>query len=163
MGIWESSKTPKNSEFDRRGQSTLPWSFFYTIEKVLKCRCRKWPRMSHLDICSTSYGRKKGWESNWQFDYWPLKVENRPEVMNSQSCESPNRDSFRTPPWESQEKVSFGCRCRGQMQRILYGGRWWLPRVRAVVSHVSPGAPMACPNTESASECKLTNLLVGLM
>jgi hypothetical protein len=33
--------------------------------------------MSHLDIYSTSYGKKKGWESNWQFDSRPLKVKNR--------------------------------------------------------------------------------------
>jgi hypothetical protein len=33
--------------------------------------------MSHLDICNTSYGRKKGRESNWQFDSRPLKVGNR--------------------------------------------------------------------------------------
>jgi hypothetical protein len=32
----------------------------YTVGKVLKCRCPNWPRMSHLDICNTSYGRKKG-------------------------------------------------------------------------------------------------------
>jgi len=35
--------------------------------------------MSHLDISSTSYGRKKGWESNCQFDSRPLKVGNRPD------------------------------------------------------------------------------------
>ncbi len=78
-GTWESSGTPKNSESDYRRQNTLHWSVFYTIEKVLKCRCPKWPRMSHLDICSTSYGRKKGRESNWQFDSQPLKVGNRPD------------------------------------------------------------------------------------
>jgi hypothetical protein len=33
--------------------------------------------MGHLDICSTSYGKKKGRKSNWQFDSRPLKVENR--------------------------------------------------------------------------------------
>jgi hypothetical protein len=33
--------------------------------------------ISHSDICSTSYGRKKGRESNWQFDSRPLKVRNR--------------------------------------------------------------------------------------
>ncbi len=44
----------------------------------MKCKCRKWPRMSHLDICNTSYGRKKGRESNWQFDSRPPKVKNRP-------------------------------------------------------------------------------------
>jgi len=47
--------------------------------------------------------------------------------MNVQSPESPNRDSFGTPLWESQEKVPFECKCGGEMQRILYGGRWWLP------------------------------------
>jgi hypothetical protein len=49
------------------------------------------------------------------------------------------------------------------MQIIIYGVRWWLPP--------SPGhgesnefvLPVICPNTESASECELTNLLVGLM
>jgi hypothetical protein len=45
----------------------------------LKCRCRKWPRMSHLDIYNISYGKKKGRESNWQFDSRPLKVGNRPD------------------------------------------------------------------------------------
>ncbi len=39
-------------------------AFFIPLEKVLKSRCLKWPRMSHLDICSTSYGQKKGQESN---------------------------------------------------------------------------------------------------
>jgi hypothetical protein len=33
--------------------------------------------MSHVDIWSTSYGRKKGRELNWQFDSRPLKVGNR--------------------------------------------------------------------------------------
>jgi len=31
--------------------------------KLLKCRCWKWPHMSHLDIYSISYGKKKGRES----------------------------------------------------------------------------------------------------
>jgi hypothetical protein len=71
--------TPKNLEFNCRGQNTSPWACFYTIGKVLKCRCRKWPHMSHSKICSTSFGRKKSRESNWQFDSRPLKVRNRPD------------------------------------------------------------------------------------
>jgi len=47
--------------------------------------------------------------------------------MSSQSPGSPTWDSFGTPPWESQEKVPFGCGSHGVTQRILYGGRWWLP------------------------------------
>jgi hypothetical protein len=47
--------------------------------------------------------------------------------MSSQSPESLNWDSFGTPPWESWDKKPFGCRCRGEAQKILYGGRCWLP------------------------------------
>jgi hypothetical protein len=35
--------------------------------------------MNHLDICSTSYDKKKGRESNWQFDSQLLKVGNQPD------------------------------------------------------------------------------------
>jgi len=49
------------------------------------------------------------------------------EVMDAQSPGSPTRDNFKAPPWESREKVSFGCSLHGVMQRILYGRRWWLP------------------------------------
>jgi hypothetical protein len=78
-GNLESSGTPETLELDCRGQNTSPWGALYTVGKVLKCRCRKWPCMSHSDIYSTSYGRKKGRESNWQFDSRPLKVRNRPD------------------------------------------------------------------------------------
>jgi hypothetical protein len=47
--------------------------------------------------------------------------------MSVQSPRSSTRDSFGTPPWESREKMPFGCGSRGVTQRILYGGRWWLP------------------------------------
>ncbi len=77
-GKMESSRTPKNLELDLRGQISSHWSFVYINGKVLKFRCPKWPRMGRLDICSPSYGQKKGRESNWQFDSRPLKVRNRP-------------------------------------------------------------------------------------
>jgi hypothetical protein len=56
--------------------------------------------------------------SNWR---------SKPKDMSVQSPRSSTRDSFGTPPWESREKVPFGCGSRGVTQRILYGGRWWLP------------------------------------
>jgi hypothetical protein len=77
-GSLESFGTPEKSEDDCRGQNTLHWGVLYTIGKVLKCTCPKWPRMNHLNICSPSYGQKKGQESNWQFDSRTLKVGNRP-------------------------------------------------------------------------------------
>jgi hypothetical protein len=81
MRTWESSETPENSEFDRRGQNTSPWGAHYTVGKVLKHKCRKWPCMRHSETCNTSYVWKKGWESKWQFDYWSLKVRNRPDSL----------------------------------------------------------------------------------
>jgi hypothetical protein len=47
--------------------------------------------------------------------------------MIVQSPRNLNRDSFKTPPWESRNKKLFGCGYRGEAQSILYGGRWWLP------------------------------------
>jgi hypothetical protein len=35
------------------------------------------------------------------------------KIMNSQSLESPNRNNFGTPPWESRDKKPFGCGCHG--------------------------------------------------
>ncbi len=78
-GNLESSRTPTISELNCRGQNTLPWGVLYTVGKALKCKCRKWPRMSHSEICNTSSGQKKGQESNLQFDSWPQKVGNRPD------------------------------------------------------------------------------------
>jgi hypothetical protein len=78
VGDLESSETPERLEFDSRGQNTLHWGFLNVIGKVLKFKCPKCPRIGHLDICSPSYGQKKGRESNWQFDSRPLKVGNRP-------------------------------------------------------------------------------------
>jgi len=37
------------------------------------------------------------------------------------------------------------------------------PRVRTVVSFVSPESPVACLSTKGAPKVELTNLLVGLM
>jgi hypothetical protein len=78
VGDLESSETLECLEFDSKAQNTSHWGVLGVIEKVLKLRYRKWPRIGHLDICNPSYGQKKGRESNWQFDSRPLKVGNRP-------------------------------------------------------------------------------------
>ncbi len=68
----------RNSEDNLEDQNTSPWGVLGVIGKVLKRRYRKCPRILDLDICSPSYGQKKGRESNWQFDSRPLKVGNPP-------------------------------------------------------------------------------------
>jgi hypothetical protein len=67
-GDLESSGTLECSELDSKRQNTSHWGVLSVIEKVLKRRYLKWPRIGHLDICSPSYEQKKGRESNWQFD-----------------------------------------------------------------------------------------------
>jgi len=59
----------------------MAWEVLYIIGKQLKLRCLKWARIAHLDIWNTSYGQKKGRESNWQFDSRPLKVENHLDFL----------------------------------------------------------------------------------
>jgi hypothetical protein len=59
----------QGSKFIGSNSSLYDW-------KSLECRCLKWARMTHLDTQNTSYGQKKGRESNWQFDFQPLKVGN---------------------------------------------------------------------------------------
>jgi hypothetical protein len=67
-----------------------------------------------------------------------------------------SQDTFRTPFQESQQNVAFGCSLRDQPQRILYGGRWWLPP--------SPGHGESCvskclwqiPTPKGVPNAKLT-------
>jgi hypothetical protein len=82
-GKLESSGTPENLELDCMGQNTSHCGVFDVIGNFLKCRCPKCPCMSHLDICSPSYGQKKGRESNWQFDSRLVKVRNQPNPTSA--------------------------------------------------------------------------------
>jgi len=70
--------TPETSESDCRGQNSMACGVLYIIGKLLERRCLKWARIARLDIWNTSYGQKKGRESNCQFDSRPQKVKNRP-------------------------------------------------------------------------------------
>jgi len=149
----------------------------------LKCKCPKWPRRSHWDIYNTSYGQKKGWESNWQFDSRPLKVGNQPNpgVCKSSAThgwkaleesynfgldpvlirawgeklwmpkvpgvqtETVSRLHFGSPKKKSHLDASAAESCK----EYYMGEGGGFPRVRVVVSQVSPRSPVTCPNTES--------------
>jgi hypothetical protein len=141
-GDLESSGTPATSELDTRRQNTSPWSVLNTIGKVSKCRCSKWPRMSHLDIFSPSYGQKKGQESNWQFDSWPLKVGNRPlpEVCRRNSMGH----------WKSlEESYNFG-------SDLTPIGGWsreiWVPKVPGVQPGTVSGLLLGSPEKKCHSD-----------
>ncbi len=182
-GTWESFGTPEISKFDCKGQNTSHWSVLYTVEKVLKCRCPKWFRMIHLDIFNTSYGRKKGRESNWQFDSRPLKVGNRPDpgvcrwsathrwkaLKESYKFASnlipigglnkklwmPKVPRVQTGTISRFHFGSPGKKCHSDASAVEKYREYYMgegggfPRVRAVVSQVSPRLPVACANTKN--------------
>ncbi len=131
--------------------------------------------MSHLDICSPSYGQKKGRESNWQFDSRPLKVQNRPvpDVRSESatwrwkalfegynfgsdlvSIGGPKVPGVQTGTvsglhFGSPGKKSHSDATPAGERRVYYreyGGG--ISRVRAVVCLVNPSQPVACPNTK---------------
>jgi hypothetical protein len=197
VGTWESFETPETSKFDRRGQNTLPWSVFYIIGNLLKCKCPKWARMGHLDICSTSYSKKNGRESNWQFDSRPLKVGNQLELVacrqsathHWKALEESYKFSLDLIPIRGWSKKLWphnvprvqtgtvsglllgnpGTKSHSDVgvaekHKVYYMGEGGgFPRVRAVVSQVSPELPMACTSTKGVPKNELTNLMVGLM
>ncbi len=144
----ESSGTPERLELDIKGKNNSHWGVLGVIGNFLQRRCRKCPRIGNSDICSPSYGQKKGRESNWQFDSRPLKVGNRPlpyvrfgnatwrwkdldEGYNFGSdlvairLYSWELSQFKVPGVppgqfrESREFVPFGCGLHGELQRIL--------------------------------------------
>jgi hypothetical protein len=80
LPLWEmeSRWTPETSESNCKGQTSMDCGVLYIIEKLLKRRCLKWARLTHLNIWNTSYGQKKGRKSNCQCDSRPQRVGNRP-------------------------------------------------------------------------------------
>ncbi len=49
-GSWSFKWTLKFSESDCRGQNPSVWRVLYIIGKLLKRKCLKWARMTHVDI-----------------------------------------------------------------------------------------------------------------
>ncbi len=138
VGDLESSGTPELLKFNNKGQNTSHWGVLYTLEKVLKIKCPKWPRMSHLDIYNPSYGQKKGRESNWQFDSRPLKVENRP---------APNvRWGSATWRWKAlKDSYKIG------WDVVPIGGqgeKLWCPKVPGVQTGTISGLHIGSPGTK---------------
>jgi hypothetical protein len=82
--------------------------------------------------------------------------------MSFQSSWTPTRDNFGTPTWESWNKEPFGCSLCGVTQRILYGGRWWLPPSPSRGEFNVSKCPWLVPTPKGVSECELTLLWLVL-
>jgi hypothetical protein len=118
------------------------------------------PRCVQVD-CGTPLERSR---QELQFFFKPYPNQRFGQrVMTPQSGGSPNRDSFGTLPWESRDKKPFGCECHGEAQRIIYGGKWWLPpslgRGESCESRVARGLSWH----QGALKCELTTLWLVLM
>jgi hypothetical protein len=68
------------SQSDLKDQNSLDWTFHYTIGIFLIHTCLKWAYIIHLNTYNTNYGKKRRHESKCKFDFWPLKVENYPDL-----------------------------------------------------------------------------------
>jgi len=141
-GNLESSGTPAILEFNSRGQNTSPWGVLYTIGKALKCRYQKWPRMNHLDICSPSYGQKKGRESNWQFDSRPLKVGNQ---SDSDACRK--SATWRWKALEESYKIASDLILIGDLNKKL-----WMPKIPGVQPWTVSGLLLWSPGKKCHSD-----------
>jgi hypothetical protein len=119
VGTWSPSGLLKTQSSSWRAKTPCIGVFLVSLEKVLKCRCLNWPRIGHLDIYSPSYGQKKGQESNWQFDSWPLKVGNRPLLDVRWQCA--------TWRWKTlEESYNFGSNL---VPIWTWGEKLWMPKV----------------------------------
>jgi len=78
--------------------------------------------MTHLDTSNTSYGQKKGRESNCQFDSWPLNVRNRPDFLVFRWCATYHWKAFNEGYNFSLNLISI----RGSHAKL------WAPKVAEV-------------------------------
>jgi hypothetical protein len=145
VGTWSPPGLPKTQSSIAGVKTPRIGVFFISIERS-KCKCPKWPRMSHLDICSPSYGQKKGRESNWQFDSRHLKVRNQPlpDVCRWSAIGH----------WKAlEESYNFG------LDLTLIGG-WsqeiWMSKILGVQPRTISGLLLGSPGKKCHSDVALT-------
>jgi len=147
LSLWEmeSQWTFETSESDFRGQNSMDYGVFYIIENLLECRCLKWACIAHLDIWNTSYGQKKGRESNYQFDSWPQKVRNRLDLLGYRG--------HATYCWKAlNENYNFA------LDRIAIRGlltKLWGSKVARVPTGAISGLPLGSAGKEKPFGCRL--------
>jgi hypothetical protein len=141
LPLWEmeSRWSPKTSESNCTGQTSMSYGVLYIIGKLLERKCLKWACIAHFNIWNTSYGQKKGRESNYQFDSRPQKVRNRPDLL---SCRG--RATYR---WKVlNESYNFA------LDRIAIQGllvELWGSKVARVPFGAISGLPFGSPGKNS--------------
>jgi len=105
----------------------------------LERRCLKWARIAHLDILNTSYGQKKGRESNCQFDSRPQKVGNRLDLLSYRGRA--------TYPWKALDE-SYNFALDRTSIAGLIAKLWGSKVARVPVGEIS-GLPFGSPGKKS--------------
>ncbi len=103
--------------------------------------------------------------SQGEIQLWFRPHSNQRSKLGNMSSQSPGtltRDNFRTPPWESREKEPFECSLHRELQRILYGGRWWLPPSPGRGKSSESKCMWLVPTPKGVPECDLTFLWLVL-
>jgi len=117
----------------------MVWAVIYINGKLLELRYLKWARIAHLDIWNTSYGQKKGQESNCQFDSQPLKIKNRPNFHAWKW--------LATYCWKS---LNQGYNFASDLISIWgLHEKLWLPKFVGVPTLTISGLPLGSPGTKS--------------
>jgi len=131
----------------------MSYGVLYIIGKLLERRYLKWALIAHLDIRNTSYGQKKGWESNYHFDSRPHKVRNRPDLLSFMG-----RATYH---WKAlDESYNFA------LDRIAIRGllaKLWGSKVAGVPFGAISGLPLGSPGREKPFGCNLRGELQSIL
>ncbi len=99
--------------------------------------------MTHLDISNTSYGQKKGRESNWQFDSRPLKVEN---CLDFLACRW--RATYLWKALDKGYNFALDITSIGGLNTKLWAPKVGTPKVVGVPTLGILGLPLGSPGTK---------------
>jgi len=118
---------------------------FYMIGKRLERRCLKWACIAHLDIWNTSYGQKKGRESNCQFDSRLEKARIWPDLLGHRG-HAPYR-------WKDLDKSYNFVLDRISIRGLL--AKLWGSKVARVPTNAISRLPLESPRKEKSFRYKL--------
>jgi len=138
LGSWSPGGLSNLQRVIARVKTQWIEDFFYINGKLLERRYLKWARIAHLNIWNTSYGQKKGWELNWQFDSQPLKVGNRPDLL---ACRW-----HATYHWKAlNDNYNFAL---DFISILGLHAKLWAPKVIGVPTLAISGLPLGSPRTK---------------
>jgi hypothetical protein len=150
VGNWSFTRLPKTQSSNPGVKTPRIGVFFIPLERSWSVNVQNGLAWAIWTSAAQVMGKKKGRESNWQFDSWPLKVGNRPDA------DVYNRSA--TWRWKAlEESYNFGSNLvpiRARSEKL------WTPKVSRVqtgtISRLHLGSPERKSHLDvaSARSCK---------